>query len=205
MPITIKMASHAAEIIPNRSTSFKNPLELLESACPNEHKSCKELLQSSFTSLSSSYICPLSKGFVHTAIEAYNNHYHLQIRPEDVWFAIHSPAEFLHQPTRRRATRKVCRFWRKKGARTSLPRQSLHRRFWTNSRSYYRSDWKEYGRFRVERVVHAGIFHHNRERQGGCFNSIDGSSAKYFDYKILLRLAFLPSPYLAKEPTGPWS
>lgn len=94
MPVTIKIASHAAEIIPDHYTSIKDPLELLESACPNEHKDCKELLQSSFTPLSSSHICPLSNGFVHTAIEAYSNHYHLQIRPEDVWFAIIAQLSF---------------------------------------------------------------------------------------------------------------
>lgn len=94
MPITIKPASHAAELIPDYHTSIKNPLELLEDACPNEHKKCEELLQSSFASQPSSHISPLSNGFVYSAIEAYSNHYHLQIRPEDVWFAIIAQLSF---------------------------------------------------------------------------------------------------------------
>jgi len=33
-------------------------------------------------------ICPQSNGFVNAAINAYNQHHHLVIRPDDVWFAI---------------------------------------------------------------------------------------------------------------------
>lgn len=39
-------------------------------------------------------ISPFSNGFVHTALEAYSYQYHLQIRPEDVWFAIVAQPSF---------------------------------------------------------------------------------------------------------------
>lgn len=88
MPITIKPAKHAANLIPENYTSTKDPRNHLRDACKHEHRDCKELLQSSFISESSSHIYPSSNGFVHSAIMAYSHHYHLEIRPEDVWFAI---------------------------------------------------------------------------------------------------------------------
>lgn len=94
MPVTIKPANHAAELIPAYHTSITDSFKLLEDACPSEHKDCNELLQSSFASLSLSPISPFSNGFVHTALEAYSYQYHLQIRPEDVWFAIVAQPSF---------------------------------------------------------------------------------------------------------------
>lgn len=85
-------------------------------------------------------------------IEAYSNHYRLHIRPGDVWFAIIA-AEFLHQPTRRRTTGKVCRLWSKKWARKVHLRKSLNSWFWTYDRNFNGWDWKWCCRFRVERVV----------------------------------------------------
>ncbi|KAK3333908.1 hypothetical protein B0T19DRAFT_140629 [Cercophora scortea] len=48
------------------------------------------LIQSSFAGLNraSSTTFATKNGFVHTSIEAYNEHHHLVLRPEDVWFAI---------------------------------------------------------------------------------------------------------------------
>lgn len=96
MPITIKPAKHAAKLVPDNFTSCKEPLALLEGACVGEYLDCKEIIQSSFASLSksSSTIDPSANGFVHSAIHAYSDHYHLNIRPEDVWFAIISQLSF---------------------------------------------------------------------------------------------------------------
>ena len=38
---------------------------------------------------------PSANGFVHGAILAYNEHHHLHIRPEDIWFAIISQLSFF--------------------------------------------------------------------------------------------------------------
>ena len=94
MPVTIEPANHAAKLIAEHYTSTKDPLALLQGACYHEHTQCKELLQSSFASQSSSKIYPSSNGFVHAAIKAYSNHHHLNIRPEDVWFAIIAQLSF---------------------------------------------------------------------------------------------------------------
>ncbi|KAL8777590.1 MAG: hypothetical protein Q9213_007798 [Squamulea squamosa] len=87
MPVTIKPTSHGANNI-GAGTDIKDPLELLKHACPEESKGCQELLQSSYGSKIPSAINASRNGFVKGAINAYNNHHHLQLRPEDVWFAI---------------------------------------------------------------------------------------------------------------------
>jgi hypothetical protein len=45
------------------------------------------VLQSSFHDIPEC-LFPDSNGFVHAAMNAYNQHYHLKIRPEDIWLAI---------------------------------------------------------------------------------------------------------------------
>lgn len=124
MPIIIKIASHAAEIIADHCISIKDPLELLE-GCPNEHKNCKELLQ--IFLYSSAFITYLS------FVQWLRSHCDRSLK-QPLSFTNkarrrlvcnHSPAEFLHQPTRRRTTRKVRPLWRKKGARKVILRKSL--------------------------------------------------------------------------------
>ena len=91
--ITIKTAPHKANAI---STQYRSPVvtaeALLKGSCSKKSSECKELLQSSFqphfSDPVSSPLYASSNGFVHGAIEAYNQHHHLVIRPEDVWFAI---------------------------------------------------------------------------------------------------------------------
>ncbi|KAL8927642.1 MAG: hypothetical protein Q9172_001271 [Xanthocarpia lactea] len=87
MPVTIKPASHGANSMDSGSY-VQDPLELLKRTCPEESKECRELLQSSFGPKIQSSIDASRNGFVKGAIHAYNRHYHLRIRPEDVWFAI---------------------------------------------------------------------------------------------------------------------
>ncbi|KAI1505511.1 hypothetical protein F5X99DRAFT_415942 [Biscogniauxia marginata] len=49
----------------------------------------RELVQSSFAGLQrKDNVFAAKNGFVHACMEAYNEHHHLVIRPEDVWFAI---------------------------------------------------------------------------------------------------------------------
>ncbi|MCJ1404574.1 hypothetical protein MMC11_007800, partial [Xylographa trunciseda] len=89
MPVTIKPAEHNANTTAvNRAASLEE--DLLKGACKREYgANCKEFLQSSFTDLNAKTpTCPTANGFVNSAITAYNQHHHLVIRPEDVWFAI---------------------------------------------------------------------------------------------------------------------
>ena len=46
------------------------------------------VLQSSFDENFQECIFPDNNGFVHSAMNAYNQHYHLKVRPEDVWLAV---------------------------------------------------------------------------------------------------------------------
>ena len=93
MPITIIPATHRANLIV-RSRPAANSRDLLSRACHQEGKKCVELLQSSFDSNLKAAVQPSANGFVHGAIQAYNDHHHLQLRPEDIWFAIISQLSF---------------------------------------------------------------------------------------------------------------
>ena len=88
MPVTVKPTSNQANLAEIRPQSTAE--ELLAAACPKEHRAeFKELIQSSFTNLDLEMpTVAKSNGFVHAAISAYSQHYHLVIRPDDVWFAI---------------------------------------------------------------------------------------------------------------------
>ena len=93
MPVTIKPAAHGAKIL-SREEQAEDSRDLLNRACWKESKKCVELLQSSFDSNLSAAVRPSPNGFVHGSILAYSQHHHLQIRPEDVWFAIISQIGF---------------------------------------------------------------------------------------------------------------
>ncbi|EIW77692.1 hypothetical protein CONPUDRAFT_138932 [Coniophora puteana RWD-64-598 SS2] len=63
--------------------------EILRDACPGPYQQCKELLQTSIPpTIDSNKIIPRKNGFVHTVLEAYNQHRALVVRPDDVWLAI---------------------------------------------------------------------------------------------------------------------
>ncbi|KAL9007724.1 MAG: hypothetical protein Q9173_007071 [Seirophora scorigena] len=95
MPVTIKPAGHGAESVRPSQQPAKDPLDFLKGACPNQSRQCKELMQSSFGPNLQAAMDPSSNGFVHGAIQAYNQHHCLHIRPEDVWFAILSQLSFF--------------------------------------------------------------------------------------------------------------
>lgn len=88
MPVTIKTAQHAANIPIFRSPPASSPEVLLKESCSAEFKECQEILQSSFDFNSEHALHSSSNGFVRGVVKAYNDHQHLLIRPEDVWFAI---------------------------------------------------------------------------------------------------------------------
>ncbi|KAK4696372.1 hypothetical protein P7C71_g1530, partial [Lecanoromycetidae sp. Uapishka_2] len=93
MPVTLKPASHGANGIDHGAAAL-DAHDILKRACYKESKKCIELLQSSFNQDPEAVIHPSSNGFVHGSIEAYSRHHHLQIRPEDVWFAIITQLSF---------------------------------------------------------------------------------------------------------------
>lgn len=86
MPVTVKPSDLGADPI-NTRNSVQNSHALLEHACAKEYPKFSELLDSSFKDFTSTII-PSPNGFVRGAVEAYNNHHNLQLRPEDIWFAI---------------------------------------------------------------------------------------------------------------------
>lgn len=91
MPVTVYPAPHGANEIQTRSTPINSPEALLSQACPKEFKKFKDkhMIQTSFNDIGTeSNIFASDNGFVNGAVTAYNEHHHLEIRPEDVWFAI---------------------------------------------------------------------------------------------------------------------
>jgi len=95
MPVTFIVANHDANPVAAPRNPISNADELLASYWrrkSNTPKS-KELLQTSLSLGGTekqdwSTIQSRDNGFVTTLIEAYNNHHHLVLRPDDVWIAI---------------------------------------------------------------------------------------------------------------------
>lgn len=88
MPVTIKPISHGASTLPSTRTT-QDLTSLLRQARTEHSQECEQIDRFCFTNADlDSKFCFSANGFVSTAIEAYNKHYHLTIRPEDVWFAI---------------------------------------------------------------------------------------------------------------------
>jgi Domain of unknown function (DUF4419) len=95
MPVTIYPAGvQASSVQPSFSNRpFSNSRALLEIACESEAghlESNARIYQTSFqeTALQNVGFSANMNGFVRAAIEAYSEHFHLVIRPEDVWFSI---------------------------------------------------------------------------------------------------------------------
>ena len=86
MPVTVKPATHAASSI--RQQRIQNTLHLLKEACYEERKGPQGLLQSSFNPQTVLSLGASPNGFVKGAIQAYSDHHHHRIRPEDVRFAV---------------------------------------------------------------------------------------------------------------------
>ncbi|MCJ1461041.1 hypothetical protein MMC28_011423 [Mycoblastus sanguinarius] len=90
MPITFHPAAHRAEEIHLRRTALtvNSPDKLLRECSPQEHVKCERLIRSSFSDLAETSIQAVDNGFVRAAVQAYNEHHNLIIRPDDVWLAI---------------------------------------------------------------------------------------------------------------------
>jgi hypothetical protein len=91
MPVTINPAPNGASEFRCFNNPVANARELLSQSCPKENKKIKNdhIIQSSFKDITTkTNVYPANNGFVDTAIKAYNEHQHLEIRPEDVWFSI---------------------------------------------------------------------------------------------------------------------
>jgi hypothetical protein len=91
MPVTIRPASHGANPFQGRGQPAGSAFQLLEHTSFKEYKKVKNqnILESSFQDITSeSNVYGRSNGFVDGAITAYNEHHHLEIRPDDVWFSI---------------------------------------------------------------------------------------------------------------------
>jgi hypothetical protein len=85
--VTIKPAPHLANSFSLRSHEPKTADAILDALQPRDDTRA-QMIQSSFQDGAATTFAPLSNGFVHTAIQAYNQHRHLKIRPEDIWLAI---------------------------------------------------------------------------------------------------------------------
>lgn len=94
MPVTLQVVNHAAKPWPRESVPDAE--KLLEQSCPKHYRRCNRLIQSSFAAsdFRESHVSPSDNGFVWAAHDAYSQHHHLVIRPEDVWFAILTQLSF---------------------------------------------------------------------------------------------------------------
>lgn len=90
--ITIKTAPHGANklgtgYMQTSLVPITTAQDLLKESCKQQSKECEVVLESSFQQhLSQPQLAPLyasSNGFVKGAIDAYNQHHHFVIRPED--------------------------------------------------------------------------------------------------------------------------
>jgi hypothetical protein len=94
MPATIRVATHPSNAWTAGHTTSSD--DLFKGTSPNLYRESKRIIQSSVSSdlFEKNHITPSDNGFVWAAFQAYNQHHHLTIRPEDVWFAILSQLNF---------------------------------------------------------------------------------------------------------------
>ncbi|KAF9481143.1 hypothetical protein BDN70DRAFT_912402 [Pholiota conissans] len=87
MPVHFKVAPHDANEMKNfRSLETADQLLHQTWGAKDRRNRSAEVLQTSYGNLSD--IAPTGNGFVNTVKAAYNQHYHLIIKPDDVWMAI---------------------------------------------------------------------------------------------------------------------
>jgi len=94
MPVTVRPASHPPRQW--QGSVATSPEMLFAGSCGPQAQNCKQIIQSSFggdwpVPVTTS---PSANGFVYAAVSAYCDHYHLTIRPEDIWFAILTQLSF---------------------------------------------------------------------------------------------------------------
>jgi hypothetical protein len=89
--VKVEPAPHGAKAIPTDNLSITTAKDLLRGSCHKESQKLHNdnLIQSSFSEISADTpVLDAKNGFVDSAIRAYNQHHHLIIRPEDVWFSM---------------------------------------------------------------------------------------------------------------------
>lgn len=88
-PVTIIAADHEANAFRAGARFPEDAYSILQQANCQAAKNLI-LLQSSLSSsdIAKSSIVPRDNGFVHACIDAYSDHRHLSIRPDDVWFTM---------------------------------------------------------------------------------------------------------------------
>jgi hypothetical protein len=94
MPVTLQVVNHEAKAWPRESVPDAE--KLLGQSCPKHYRRSNRLIQTSFTErdFREGHISPSDNGLVWAAHDAYSQHHHLVIRPEDVWFAILTQLSF---------------------------------------------------------------------------------------------------------------
>ncbi|KAH7064407.1 hypothetical protein BKA63DRAFT_525332 [Paraphoma chrysanthemicola] len=92
MPVTVRPASHPAREVWTKPATTAQAL--FEASCPHASRQSKRIVQSSFTEFNSASICPSSNGLVMSVYEAYSQHHHLTLRPEDIWLCILTQLSF---------------------------------------------------------------------------------------------------------------
>ena len=89
MPTTVYPAPHGAKAWANRVDPVRTAEDMLKGAFWKGYEDYKSMIQSSFKNFDEERPTFASdNGFVRSALLAYNAHYRLTIRPEDVWFSI---------------------------------------------------------------------------------------------------------------------
>jgi hypothetical protein len=94
MPVTFRVATHPSRSwTKSKATSREDHFA---QTCPTEFAESSRIIQSSISqsTFDESHITPSRNGFVKAAWDAYSKHYHLTIRPDDIWFAILSQLNF---------------------------------------------------------------------------------------------------------------
>jgi hypothetical protein len=89
--VKVEPAPHGANLV--NTSLYSNTTtakEVLARSCHKEFSKLRNdnLIQSTFEDATDGSFIPAQNGFVDGAVHAYNQHHHLIIRPEDIWFSI---------------------------------------------------------------------------------------------------------------------
>jgi hypothetical protein len=88
--VTVRPAPHGANDVTARQTLTKSK-ELFKASCEKAYVKIRNdyIIQTSINDAGEGIqYLGASNGFVNAAVLAYNDHHHLILRPEDVWFSI---------------------------------------------------------------------------------------------------------------------
>ncbi|KAF8887873.1 hypothetical protein CPB84DRAFT_1849779 [Gymnopilus junonius] len=90
MPVHFTISDHDANPVERHIEAITSNADLLARTWGRKANTirCKELLQTSLVNPDFSAIHEKNNGFVDTVLNAYNQHHHLVLRPDDVWIAI---------------------------------------------------------------------------------------------------------------------